>query len=417
MSWSDKKVTLLKIGDSSPFYQSQQENEKTISWIIDPETPFYLFIRVLENSFIVWWIIDKIATNADSWFVPFTEEQIAWYETWKVEHLQHLLNTFDVKHAITNIASCGNYWLEVSGWKDKSIPWNIWLHPFLTHECAYKDDRTLVQKNSRGNKEFAKESYIHFKTASLKTRYYGESIFSKCVRQIVVLEAIDKYYERFFDYGMINTKLLMDINGELWEDSIKIIQETIKDRLRWDDNSFTTAIVPTELKQLDLENQVDIKWLLQYRIDLMKAIAIWLNMPYDLLNTDNSNRATSEVSSEHFNKHIVKPLQQQFVKQLQKGLYPYFWDLVNHIQLTDIDTKNQLEEMQILTWYKTAWIFTANMVLEQLGRDSIVWGDVLETSSSSLPNADEQNSINAINKQLNDTYAWSLLWNNHINHD
>jgi hypothetical protein len=31
---------------------------------------------------------------------------------------------------------------------------------------------------------------------------------------------------------MINTKLLMDINGELGEDSIKIIQETIKDRLR-----------------------------------------------------------------------------------------------------------------------------------------------------------------------------------------
>jgi hypothetical protein len=108
-------------------------------------------------------------------------------------------------------------------------------------------------------KAFLPDRYIHLKARSLKTRYYGDSIFTKCVRQIVVLDAIDKHYERFFDHGMINTKLLMDVNAELSEDSIKIIQETIKDRLRGDDNSFTTAIVPTELKQLDLENKVDVK--------------------------------------------------------------------------------------------------------------------------------------------------------------
>jgi hypothetical protein len=49
----------------------------------------------------------------------------------------------------------------------------------------------------------------------------------------------------------------------------------------------------------------------------MKAIAIALNMPYDLLVTENSNRATSEISNEHFNKHVVKPLQQQFIRQLK----------------------------------------------------------------------------------------------------
>ncbi|USN55032.1 MAG: hypothetical protein H6765_11465 [Candidatus Peribacteria bacterium] len=58
--------------------------------------------------------------------------------------------------------------------------------------------------------------------------------------------------------------------------------------------------------------------MLQYRIDLIKAICVALNMPYDMLISDNSNRATSEVSQENFNRHVVKPLQEQFVKQLRK---------------------------------------------------------------------------------------------------
>ena len=196
----------------------------------------------------------------------------------------------------------------------------------------------------------------------------------------------------------------------------KFIQETIKDRLRGDDNSFTTAIVPTELKQLDLENQVDVKWLLQYRIDLIKAISIALNMPYDMLITDSSNRATSEVSQENFNRHVVKPLQGQFVKQLRNWLRPFFWDIVDHIELKSIDTKNQLEEMQILTWYKTSWIFTANMVLEQLGYDPIVWGDVLETAGTWSMNADEINQLNKIKEWLSTSYD-ALLWNSPSPHD
>jgi len=413
MALTDKKVTLLKIGESSSFYQSQQNKEKVVEWIMEPETPFYLLINVVENSFIVWWIIDKISTNADSGFMEFTKESIKGYDNFTIQSLQGLLHDFDVKHAIASIASCGNYRLEVIWWQDKKKPQDIELLPFLTHECKLKWDRTLMQINSHWEKEFLPGRYIHLKARSLKTRYYGDSIFTKCVRQIVVLDAIDKHYERFFDHGMINTKLLMDVNAELSEDSIKIIQETIKDRLRGDDNSFTTAIVPTELKQLDLENKVDVKWLLQYRIDLIKAISIALNMPYDMLIADSSNRASSEVSQENFNRHVVKPLQDQFIKQLRKWLRPFFWDIVDHISLKSIDTKNQLEEMKIFTGYKTAWIFTTNMVLKELGYDPIQWGDVLETSWSLSQTADEINEINKIKESLGETYT-NLLWNSPV---
>ena len=88
----------------------------------------------------------------------------------------------------------------------------------------------------------------------------------------------------------------------------------------------------------------------------------------------------------------------------------YFGDIVDHIELKSSDTKNQLEEMQILTWYKNAGIFTANMVLEQLGYDPHPGGDVLETTWSMPKTADEINQINKIKQNLKQTYAW-LLWN------
>lgn len=266
-----------------------------------------------------------------------------------------------------------------------------------------------MQITAKWENPFEREQYIQLKTRSLKTRYYGDSIFSKCVRQIVVLDAIDKHYEKFFEDGMINTKLLMDVEWELWEDSIKIIQETIKDRVRGQDNSFTTAIVPAELKVIDLTNEVDVKGLLAYRLDLIKSIAIALNVPYDMLITDNANRATSEVSMEVFNTHIVKPLQDQFVKQLRKALRPYFGDLVKVIDLIDVDTKNQKEEMEINVGYKRAGILTANEVRARIGEDPIDWGDTLETSG--WPTADEINQVNKIKKSLSDAYGDNLLWN------
>jgi phage portal protein BeeE len=103
------------------------------------------------------------------------------------------------------------------------------------------------------------------------------------------------------------------------------------------------------LKIIDLTNDVDIKGLLAYRLDLIKAIAIALNIPYDMLLSDSSNRATSEVAMEIFNTHQVRPIQNQFVKQLRRALRPIFGGLVMQIDLIEIDTKNQKEEMEINT--------------------------------------------------------------------
>jgi hypothetical protein len=60
--------------------------------------------------------------------------------------------------------------------------------------------------------------------------------------------------------------------------------------------------------------------------------------------------------------------------------------------------------MQIYTGYKNAGIFTANMVLEQLGYDPQPGGDVLETAGSIPKSADEINQINKIKHNLSASY-------------
>ena len=167
MSRTPKQVALLKLWPSQPFYQSQQKEEKAIPWLIEPEIPFRLLSSVVNDSFIIGWIIDKIATNADSWFKPFTDEVQHQHEHNLVDRLTSLLKDLDVKHAISNIATCGNYRLEVTWWREKSKSWDIDLIPFLTHECKLKADWTLIQSNVHGEQPFVQWRYVHLKTRSL----------------------------------------------------------------------------------------------------------------------------------------------------------------------------------------------------------------------------------------------------------
>ena len=74
-----------------------------------------------------------------------------------------------------------------------------------------------------------------------------------------------------------------------------------------------------------------------------------MNIPYDLLESDNSNRSSSEVAFEMLNKTIIKPLQQTFVRQIKEQLRPIFNDMVDRIALIEPDTKNQKEEMEVWT--------------------------------------------------------------------
>lgn len=159
-----------------------------------------------------------------------------------------------------------------------------------------------------------------FKNTSLSTKYYGASYFESAVDQLILIEQIDAYYSRGFDNGMIKTKMLFPKNEKknFSKDDKAILKQFLQSKMKGIDKSFSTAIVDQEVGQLDLEHDIDAKAFIEYRTQLLQAVAIGLNVPYDMLLSDNSNKASSQVSKEIFNDYTIMPLQEQNLRDFKE---------------------------------------------------------------------------------------------------
>lgn len=116
------------------------------------------------------------------------------------------------------------------------------------------------------------------------------------------------------------------------------------------DKSHSVAIVDQKIGQQDLEHDVDAKAFLEYRTQLLQAIAISVNVPYDMLLSENSNRASSQVSMETFNSFTISPAQQDNIKDF-KILFGENYK-VDDLDYNFIDTTDEKEQMEVLTGYK-----------------------------------------------------------------
>ena len=215
-----------------------------------------------------------------------------------------------------------------------------------------------------------------------------------------MIEQIDKYYSKGFDNGMIKAKMIFP----KWEKAVFskedkiVLREFLKSKMKWVDKAFSTAIVDKEVGQLDLEQEIDAKAFIEYRTQLLQSVAIALNVPYDMLLSDNSNRASSQVSMESFNQFTIWPLQQQNIKDF-KILFAEGYN-VEDLDYTFIDTKDEKEQMEVMTGYKKAGIMTANEVREKLWLPKLDGGDVLQTETQ---NQAQQTADAMIKKE-----AWSF---------
>jgi hypothetical protein len=115
---------------------------------------------------------------------------------------------------------------------------------------------------------------------------------------------------------------------------------------------------------LDLEHEIDANAFIEYRKELLKSVSIALNVPYDLLLSDNSNRASSQVSMETFNNFTIHPQQTQNLKDF-KIIFAEGYS-IDDLEYQWIDTSDEKEEMDVLTGYKKAGIMTANEVREKI---------------------------------------------------
>ena len=159
----------------------------------------------------------------------------------------------------------------------------------------------------------------HFKNTSLSTKYYGASYFESVVDQLVLIEYIDTYYTKGFSNGMIKAKMIFPKNEKkvFSAEDKKVLKAFLEAKMKGVEKSYSTAILDQEVGQLDLEHEIDANAFIEYRKELLKSVSIALNVPYDLLLSDNSNRASSQVSKEIFNDFTIYPLQTQNLKDFK----------------------------------------------------------------------------------------------------
>lgn len=418
-TWS---VEILKT--INPLSKQAKENTRLV-WTRPPVVPFKSWISLYYNSFIVWGLTDKVWTAINSWFESTDQE------------LLRVINNIDHEFLNRNKVLCWNAFFEViRNWAGKVVEllpiisdtilimedWDgfqqkIWTDTVYFNTFTPVDQRKEKIKIWEESKAKSNElvntwkgcgfnpnlnEVYQFKNTSLSTKYYWESFFESVVEQVSLVEQIDKFYSKGFDNGMIKAKLLFPT----WEkqkfstNDKAVLKQFISSKMKGLDKSFSTAILDFPVWQMDLEHEIDANAFIWYRKELLKSVSIALNVPFDLLLSDNSNRASSQVSVESFNQYTVWPFQQQNIKDF-KYIFSE-WYKTDDLNYLWIDTKDEKEQMEVLTWYKKFWIMTPNEVRKKLWLSPIDGWDELKSEN----NSEIKSQIDDIlKKEVSNTYS------------
>lgn len=395
---NDSSVEIVKAIDN-PNSKQAKENTKTVG-TRSPKIPFSTLTDLYYDSFVVSWLTDKIATAINSWFTTKDESLLAIINTIDHEFLNRnkvlLWNAFfevieDGTGKVTDLLPILSNTIEImedgDGYRQQVGTDVVYFNAFTPKDK--RAERTAIWTWAGARPNGLKNTWkgcgynpnlnqvFHFKNTSLATKYYGASYFESVVDQLVLIEQIDKYYSKGFDNGMIKAKIIYPTNEKKVfskEDKV-ILKEFLKSKMKGIDKSFSTAIVDQPVGQMDLEHEIDANAFIEYRKELLKSVSIALNVPYDMLLSDNSNRASSQVSMETFNSFTIWPAQQQNIRDL-KELFAEGYN-VDDLDYNFIDTTDEKEQMEVLSWYKKAGIMTANEVREKLWLAKIDGGDQL----------------------------------------
>lgn len=398
-------VEIVKVKDN-PNSKQAKENTKTVG-TRSPSIPFSTLTGMYYNSFIVSGLTDKIATAINSWFVSKDDQLLAMLRKVDQEFLGRnkvlLGNAFfevieDGTGKVVDLLPILSHTIEVmedgDGYRQQIGTDVVYFNAFTPKD--ERPERTLIYTESKAGAKELKNTgkgcgynpnlnqVYHFKNTSLATRYYGASYFESVADQLILIEYIDKYYIKGFEKGMIKAKMLYPTNEKkvFTADDKKQIKAFFETKTKGIDKAFSTAILDTEIGQMDLEHDIDAKAFIEYRTQLLQSVAIALNVPYDMLLSDNSNRASSQVSMESFNSFTIAPAQTQNLNDF-KILFAEGYN-VDDLEYEWIDTTDEKEQMEVLAGYKKAGIMTANEVREKLGLGRIDGGDVLAVDSQQV---------------------------------
>lgn len=414
MSETQNKVHLVKISSES----KQIEDSKNSSLfgnrdgVIEPPIDFDALLYAYENSSIVSGIIQKIATKANVWF-----------EATSNKDLDQILEDLDLETIFINYCTFGASFSERL--RNVSDTLLLDFEPILTHTFRIAKDATdevayYQRSKSRIKKvPFARDEVLYIKRPSISDRHYGDSIFSKCIDEVVLLAYITKYYKRFFKGWNIEPTVLYDKSGKLTDEQIDKIENLINDKISWIDNSHNTVIVSWEFGKIDLSTKIDPDKFIALKRELKEDIAIATNFPFELLSPEDSNRATSEVALQQLYNDIIAPMHLRVIQQIKKQIKDWKKKAtseeplskisdedIESIKFVDVDIRDSLEEMKIYTWYKKSGVYTANEIREKLGEEEHPDGDKLEVSRwrPELWEEREDEDIESIKKSISKMY-------------
>lgn len=347
----NKKIDIIKT--EKEWKSKQVDEKKGYLNIIEPKIDFRLLLDIYSKSFIASGITDKIASTGNSGF------------EWNNQNLIEKLNKVDIEFIIKNLIITWNCFLEIiRNWRGEIID----LLPILTEEIKLKADKKgFVQKVAMKESEFKKfnkknftfswkNEVYHFKNSSLRNKDYGESIFESTVDELALINYIDTYYTSYFENQAIRPNVFTDPEGKLSNKDKETLSEFFRAKLKWANKAFSTAIIPSNLQKLDLGDEIDASAFIEYRKELIKSICMRLNIPYDLMISDSSNRSASQISKEVFINYTIKPLQDRILKWLKEIFSKE--EGIESIKFKDIDSKDKLREAEIYEKYVKMWVLT-----------------------------------------------------------
>ncbi len=411
------KIKLFKTWVSKQIDDRSDELFSSNDWVIEPEVWFDELLYAYDNSSIISWIIKKISSKVDSWFIRTDNEE-----------LDNLLDNLDIDIIAQNLLTFWNSFSErlKNGNKESLLEFDTILTPTIRKSSKNNKKVAYYQRSKKWIKKvpFSNDEVLFFKRWSLGDKHYWDSLFHSCIDEVVLLAFITKYYKNFFKWWNIEPNILYDELWNLTTEQVEKIEEMIKDKISGIDNSHNTLFLTWKIGKIDLSTRIDPDKFIALKRELKEDIAISTNIPFDLLSSKNSNKATSNVALESLYADIIIPLQWKILRQLKAQLLSWkkakeddivlkeiSIEEINEIDFNKVDLKNWVDEMKIAVWYKKAGITTANEQRESLWLDPLPWWDELLTSWWSEFDNKEDMELDEVEKSLEKSYSkwWKFL--------
>lgn len=398
---------------------------KENDWYTSYSQDFSVYDKVYDWSYIVAGIVDKITLGINSG--RDIEDPV----------LKEAVKMVKIGFIAKSLAKYGNAFLEISRNKKgeiqaiypvaaKSIkqikgggfvqengteksffnaftPFDQWAGKVAIHATSGAWDWELrynAQEKSCGFNSNLTE-ILHIKLEESDDIRWGKSLFYPVLMQVLILKQIDQYYTGYFDNGLIQQKILNDESGMTAEEDLEALKERFMQEAKGVENAHSTMIFPWKISVTNLSDEINTEAFLNYRQYLQKSIAMRFQIPYDLLDTTDSNKASSTTALSAFYKNTVFPLQELILESIHKlfGDDKRYASKVEEIQLKKVDTKERKTDAETVKILTATGCFTKNEIRKFMNYDELpVGGDEIATGVGGANFTLGQDDIEKINK-------------------